>query len=164
MSAYERINASEQFDGRVRDSHEYRYKIAARYVRPTDIVVDAACGTAYAKRIIGAGKYIGIDKIQLGENLVADLNVWIPDFEFDVFVSMETLEHLDDWRHLLSVGRRAKRLMVISTPIVPTVGGNEFHVQDFTFTQITKELVQGGWKLVHCEEQEYMYGIWVLEK
>ncbi len=164
MSAYERIDASERFDGHIRESHEHRYKVAARYVLPTDIVVDAACGTAYAKPILKAGKYIGIDKADLGADVIADLNKWSPDFDFDVFISIETIEHLDDWRHLISVGQRAKRLMVISTPIVPTVGGNEFHVQNFTFAQITKELVRDGWKLVHCEEQEYTYGIWVLEK
>ncbi len=164
--SFERIDASERFDGRIRESHEYRYKMAARYVRPTDIVVDAACGTGYAKPILKAARYVGIDKVALGADIIADLETWEPDFDFDfdVFVSVETIEHLHDWKHLLAMGRRAKRIMVISTPIIPSTASNEFHVQDFTFFQITKELVQDGWKLIYCEEQMEEYGIWVLEK
>ncbi len=162
--SFERIDASPAFDGHIRESHEYRYKVAARYVRPTDIVVDAACGTGYAKPILKAARYVGIDKVALGADIVADLETWEPDFDFDVFVSVETIEHLFDWKHLLAMGRRAKRVMIISTPIIPSTMSNEFHVQNFTFAQITKELVRDGWKLVHCEEQEYTYGIWVLDK
>ncbi len=162
--SYERIDASAQFDGAIRESHEYRYKLAARYILPTDTVVDAACGTGYAEPILNAGKYFGVDKVNLGANIITDLETWEPNFDFDVFLSIETIEHLHNWQHLLEIGRRAKRLMVVSTPIVPSSASNEFHIQDFTFAQITKELVQGGWKLIHCEEQGGEYGIWVLER
>lgn len=161
---YERITNDPKFNGPVRDSHEYRYKIAGSYILPTDIVLDAACGTGYGKKFINCANYYGVDRIQLGNNIVGDLNTWRPDFDFDVFISFETIEHIHNYKNVIDFGKQAKRIMCVSTPIVPSVGSNEFHVHDFTFDQISNELIDDNWELIHSETQNADYGIWTLQR
>ncbi len=160
---YERIDESGRFDGSVRESHEFRYKLAGTYTQPDEIVLDAACGTGYGRQFL-RGLWRGVDKEDLGKNLVANLNTWIPDFPFDVLVSLETLEHLENWRNLIDIAHRARRMIILSTPIVPTVGSNQFHLQDFTKEQIDEALAHPDWQLKQFIVQNEEYGIWVLER
>jgi len=135
---YERITDDPQFDGGIRESHEWRYRWAAQYIEPNDIVIDAACGTAYSKKILNTPNYFGVDRFDGGADIIADLETWQPDFPFDVFVSIETIEHLSDdgVRNLLEIAKKARRYAIISTPIIPTKHRNEFHRQDFTYEQV----------------------------
>ncbi len=131
---YERIDDSSRFDGPIRESHVWRYLWANGYIKTDDVVLDCACGTGYARHILN-GKYIGVDKLA-GSDIVADLETWQPDFEFDVFVSIETIEHIHNYQNILDIAKKAKKYAIISTPIIPTKHRNEFHVQDFTFTEL----------------------------
>ena len=76
--------------------HEARYCLAAGFLRPGDVVVDAACGIAYGASVMcahGDVTYIGVDK-DLSEVVIvepsvvrlieADLTTWRPEFDFDV--------------------------------------------------------------------------------
>lgn len=157
--SYERISDDPMFDGHVRDSHEYRYEVASRFTTPQDIVLDAACGTGYGRKILRHKKYVGADRADLCDNLVVDLNTWKPDFDYDVMVSLETIEHIDDYTQLVENLKRAKKYFVVSAPIIPTKHRNPYHVHDFTKDSL-KELF-GDCKLVHEEEQLGIYSILV---
>lgn len=149
------IERLEQPDG----LHHFRYTFAARYVQPTDTVLDAACGTGYGREILGDCNWIGADKIG---PLVVDLETWIPTFGFDVFVGLETIEHLHDHTAYVQAAKRARRTIVLSTPIVPTKHVNDFHHQDFTRQQI--EDLFSDWTVETYECQSETYGLWAFTR
>jgi len=159
MSEYEFIDERPEFDI-ARVSHEYRYKVAGKYTTDNDIVVDMACGTAYGKKFLKYKRYIGVDKYNNGADIVTDLVNWEPDFDYDVAISLETIEHLSDYTQHIENLKRAKRI-VISVPIIPTKHRNKFHLQDFTKESI-KELFSDC-KLIHEEIQNDIYIILVYE-
>lgn len=141
---WERIPSSEWQQQR---GHVYRYELAEKLLNVGDIVIDAACGIGYGSTVLTANKaitYFGIDQVGaidaqfLGHGWFAakDLNTWTPDFNFDVAVCFETLEHLDNPAHMVSWLKQAKRLVILSVPTVPTKHMNEFHLHDFTVDEI----------------------------
>lgn len=159
MGEYEYIQDLPEFDA-VRESHEYRYKLAGQYTKDTDTVLDAACGTGYGRKFL-KGKYVGVDRNGHG-TITTDLQTFEPDFEYDVAVSLETIEHLPDYTQHIKNLKKAKRNIIISVPIIPTVGINPFHVHDFTEESI-KELFSDC-KLIHEEKQmDNIYIILVYE-
>lgn len=141
----------------MRESHEYRYRLAGGFTTDADVVLDAACGTGYGKNFL-KGKWIGVDREDLCGNVVADLNTWRPTFPFDVFVGFETIEHLYDPSAYVETAKRAG-LICLSTPIVPTVHRNAFHLRDYSKADI--EALFSDRVIVHYEEQAGLYGIWV---
>lgn len=170
---YERIDDSPEFDGIIRESHEYRYQVAGRYTKDTDTVLDSACGTGYGRKFL-KGHYVGVDKFKnLEVNcLQEDLETWVPRFEYDVFISIETIEHLYNYTQLVKNAKNSKRIIVISTPIIPTVvrlpngepDARHFHVQDFTMDKLKRIFEDEDWKIIHEEIQNNVYGIIVLQK
>lgn len=146
--------------------HSYRYRVAARFTRSSDIVLDSACGIGYGRQFL-KGRWIGVDK-EPGAGLVVDLCSWAPDFDYDVFVGLETIEHLDDFTAYVTAAQRAKRTIVISTPIIPTKHQNPWHVHDFTPESL--EALFDGWSVAHYETQADpilgpdIYGIWAFER
>lgn len=168
---YERIDDSPEFDGPTRESHEYRYKLAGTYTQDDDVVLDSACGTGYGKAFL-KGNYIGVDRFSDKANIVADLHYWIPDFNYDVFISFETIEHLVSYQQLVDNAKKSRRIIAVSTPIVPTVirdrYGNpdirHYHVNDFTMDQFKNIFVDETWSIVHEEIQGGRYGILILQR
>ena len=180
MPHYERIDESEQFDGRVRDSHEIRYKIASLFLGDSDSVIDACCGTGYGEQILLRGRileYHGIDKnppnrpemIQLDfEEDKIDWNYLVNEFDIfqpDLFVGLECIEHLnnDGVKNFVKVAQRAKKYIIISTPIKPN--SNPFHKQQFTKEEIVV-LFTGGestFELQHYFEQDDLYGLFIFK-
>lgn len=156
--AYERITDDEQFDG-TRESHIYRYKWAARFIEEEDVVLDAACGTGYGAEYL-PGSYVGVDKDELGQKFVADLETWKPDFEFDVFVGLETIEHLGDYSNYVDIAKRARKYIIISTPIIPNK--NPYHLQQFSKQDIID--LFSDQELEEYEEQDKRYGIFAFKK
>lgn len=154
---YERITEDHIFD-ESRESHEYRYKLIGKYSKDSDIIVDLACGTGYGMKFL-KGKYIGVDKENFCDNIVADLNEWKSNFDYDIAISFETIEHLKDYTQLVNNLKKAKRLIALSTPIIPTKHKNKFHLQDFTVKEI--ENLFKEFKLIHKEVQSNIYGVWI---
>lgn len=161
MTEYERIDDSPGHD-RARVSHEARYSLAGSFTTDSDVVVDAACGTGYGKRFL-RGEWVGVDREPLG-TIAADLQTWTPDFGFDVFVGLETIEHLADYAHYVEVAQSARKWIVISTPIVPTKHRNPFHVHDFTTEDIKALFAVGPWSLFAEYRQLDLYGLWVFKR
>ncbi|HQZ37887.1 MAG TPA: class I SAM-dependent methyltransferase [Vicinamibacterales bacterium] len=113
--------------GRRADAHVARYMWARRFVRPGDRVLDAACGLGYGSRLLVDGtladSVLGLDVDQSAITYAAehygaastrlsyavrDLSnlADLPDASFDVIVSFETVEHLEDPERFLAGCRR----------------------------------------------------------
>jgi ubiquinone/menaquinone biosynthesis C-methylase UbiE len=148
--------------------HEVRYALAAGLLRPGDVVVDAACGIGYGALVLDAHgdvTYYGVDrdtsivavKAHTRRTFIqADLQTWQPDFEFDVAVGFETIEHLESYDTYLEWIRRATRFIVVSVPIVPSKHDNVFHVHDFERDDIIKLVTANGdWRLFQYFDQPW---------
>jgi SAM-dependent methyltransferase len=127
---------------RAQTGHVERYEWAASLVRPGETVLDVACGIGYGAEILfpRAGSYIGVDRpgvpsatfAELGTFIETDIDSWTPRFGFDVAVCFETLEHVRKPERLAKIISKARRLVLVSVPTVPTVGINRWHFRDFT--------------------------------
>src|SRR5579872_51061 len=145
--AIERVVPDELEPGaRVLVEHLERYELAASLLLPEDEVVDAACGSGYGSAHLARycrsvrGYDVSADTVAYArtrypaDNLefhVRDLTAeQLPPC--DVVVSFETLEHLPAFEFFLESARAAaRRLVVLSTPIIPTKHFNPYHVHDF---------------------------------
>jgi hypothetical protein len=141
--------------------HLYRYELAASYLRTAELVVDIASGVGYGAEILTKKPvdYIGIDKIEPADEFAhigiffsgVDLDEWEPNFSWDVSVSFETLEHVANPARLAEILKRARRLIVLSTPTRPTKHVNPYHLHDFTVDDVLA--LFDDWELVHLEDQ-----------
>jgi hypothetical protein len=153
MPAKERLRLNAKSPARKR-----RYEFAATIVEESDIVLDCACGSRYGEGVFK--NWIGVDKSkEANPKLVRDLETWEADFPFDVFVGMETIEHLRDFRSYVRTAKRARKYIALSAPIVPTVHINTFHKQDLTKEEIIKIFEDPEWKLGQYEELTNARGI-----
>ena len=96
----------------LRNQHLARYRWAAAFA-PGLRVLDAACGTGYGSRILseaGARKVTSMDVSSdasgLGFVRADATRLPAKKAAFDLYVSFETLEHVEDDRALLSEARR----------------------------------------------------------
>ena len=111
------------------DAHIARYALAADMVRPGDTVVDCACGRGYGTAVMAGlsrgNRFIGVDAdedaveyaranygvikgVEFHRADAARLDD-MPDASVDLVVSMESLEHAEDWRAVLRTFRRILR-------------------------------------------------------
>jgi Methyltransferase domain len=126
--------------------HTFRYRLAAGFARPGDTVVDAACGSGYGAEFFEGIEYVGVDNDPgLEPTIVANLGEWQPDFDFDVFVGFETLEHLPDYGAYVQAAKQAKRWIVLSTPVVPTTHLNPFHHHNFAPGELASIFIDDQW-------------------
>jgi 2-polyprenyl-3-methyl-5-hydroxy-6-metoxy-1,4-benzoquinol methylase len=93
------------------ERHIARYKFAARFIQPEDVVLDCACGAGYGSAILAenAGSVLGVDisedtiKFAHETYLRGNTNFQCSDLSdltfaknrFNLVISMETLEHVD---------------------------------------------------------------------
>ncbi len=120
---------------RIWRDHIARYEFATRYVKGK-VVLDIGCGTGYGSKILhhkGASKVFGVDisgqpinfalskykndrlKFRVGDILSIDF----PSNHFDIVVSFETIEHVQNRERALSELLRVLKpdgLLVISSP------------------------------------------------
>lgn len=127
--------------------HIERYQMAAQLIKDGDVVLDAACGIGYGAQIINDytnAMYFGVDRsdgiavefLPFGWFRAVDLEVWEPEFQFDVGICFETLEHLQNPARWVDVLSRARREVIVSVPTVPTRHINEYHLHDFTVESV----------------------------
>jgi ubiquinone/menaquinone biosynthesis C-methylase UbiE len=114
--------------GRRSDAHMVRYSLAAKYVSPTDRVLDAACGLGYGieliRRIADPTAITGADISQFACDVAATHLLHVNDqvictdvthmplFEdgqFDFIASFETVEHVFEPEKLMAEFRRVLR-------------------------------------------------------
>lgn len=130
--------------------HVERYAYARGYVRDVR-VVDCACGTGYGSEILadgGARSVSGVDidaaaidfarEHHARENItycVGDAFTFQPGEPPDVWVTLETVEHLPDpERYLRAVRERLAPggILIASVPTTVSTDGNPFHLHDFS--------------------------------
>jgi len=145
--------------------HVARYHFAARYAAEKS-VLDIACGSGYGtaqfarQAAVAVGIDICFDPLKFarehdtaGHYAQASATA-LPfrDHSFDVVTAFEAIEHLRDWRALLSETRRVVRpdgLFFISTPnrlyyaeSRAHNGPNPFHVHEFEFEEFRDALAE----------------------
>jgi len=137
--------------------HIMRYIFAGRFLRPTDMVLDVACGcgygTHYLSQVASSGHVYGVDTStdalkQAGRYKDRDNLEYLPgdalslpfrDATFDVVISFETIEHLDDFHTFLTEIKRVLRpegVFICSTPnkaysLHPPYHRHEFYPEEF---------------------------------
>ena len=147
------------------NEHVARYAFASRLARGKR-VLDAGCGAGYgsAELAAAAESVVGVDRAPEAIEF-ARANYALPnlrfdeasceslpysDGSFDLVVAFEVIEHLENWRGLLSEARRVLSRggqLVVSTPnrLYYTEsrgreGANPFHVHEFEFEEFRAEL------------------------
>ena len=153
------------------DAHVARYLWAEKYVRQGDRVLDAACGLGYgsyalaelskASKITGVdGSDYGVDyarenfcpispKLDFFAGYIPECLAKYPDGHFDVIVSFETLEHVEqpevlftEFHRLLSPGGR----IVVSVPNdwsdESGEDPNPFHLHVYTLEKLRAQIKQ----------------------
>lgn len=134
----------------IQKSHLARYEMACDYIKKTDRVLDLACGVGYGSHIIvnrtDCSSVTAVDisreAIRYGKRYyshekiifkVADFSMLDSSSDmFDVIVSFETIEHVDDAKLLALFSRLLvpNGTLIISTPneeVVPFVPSQFIH-------------------------------------
>ena len=154
-----------QVDADLLNEHMARYQFAARLAGGKR-VLDAGCGAGYgsaelarvAQRVIGAD--IAREAVEFAGENYRRVNLHFeqascgalphPDGTFDLVVAFEVIEHLANWRELLTEARRLLApggQFVVSTPnrlyyteSRGAQGANPFHIHEFEFEEFRAEL------------------------
>lgn len=127
--------------------HLARYKFAQQFV-DKKVVLDAACGSGYGSQMLAEfarlvdGVDVDFDTIEhckekrYKDNIlyyVCDLEKFFPSKNYDVVVSFETIEHLEDPTLFLNeVSCWCRETFVFS---IPLNSPSEFHKQVYNLTQ-----------------------------
>lgn len=140
--------------------HISRYRFAAQFVAGKR-VLDVASGTGYGSELLkqaGATEVIGVDyasdavEYSLAEHCVGHpdyvlgdgIRLPLGDRLFDVIVSFETLEHVQEPDKMLAELRRVLKedgLIVVSTPNKGVyLEGNPFHTHELTYDEFLHSL------------------------
>lgn len=151
---------------RLRDEHTNRYEFVKNFCNGK-VVLDIACGTGYGTHLISevAKSIVGVDisskaidyaeknfkkeNIEFVESNCAKIN--FKDEQFDVIISLETIEHLNELarKEFYKVCKKSLRkdgLFIISTPNKKITSPytvkplNKYHVLEFTREKLKKEL------------------------
>jgi ubiquinone/menaquinone biosynthesis C-methylase UbiE len=138
--------------------HRQRYEWAAAYCK-NKLVLDVACGTGYGSEILarkGASKVVGLDIAYSFLNSNGEHNALLAggdvcklpfsDNTFEIVVSFETIEHIDNPEGLLAEIARVLRpegLCICSSPnrdFLPFTGEKEvnpFHISEMSYEEFT---------------------------
>ncbi len=179
----ERIDPKNDFQSDIYQEHWQRYLFAKKFVAGQK-VLDVACGTGYGSYLLaqsGAREVVGLDisgptieqarKDYRRENLRfcqerAEKMSW-PDNFFEVIVSFETIEHIDQDRLFLKEAARVLRpggLFIISTPnrilnlyyLIYRRPFNKFHFREYTRGKFLK-LLKNNFTIVDIYGQRSVY-------
>ena len=157
---------------RLEADHFARYHYASRFVSGK-AVLDIACGVGYGAqlaRAAGAKEVVGVDVSEEALRIArddyvsdgvtferGDVTTYGDDDAFDVVISFETIEHVDDPFAALRNIRRLLRTdgtLFVSSPNRPITSpkakdlrdkpANAFHVHEFTPRELRCALVESG--------------------
>ena len=160
----ERLMPEQQHGELVHAEHLARYRLAAQ-LAPGRRVLDVACGEGYGSALLagaGASSVVGVDldeatvehaRARHGiEARVGDVrSLPFEDDAFDLVVSFETIEHVEEPERALDELARvvaADGLVVVSTPNASqSLVENEFHVREFQHAEFVA-LLEGRFTAV----------------
>ncbi len=147
---------------RMVSSHRERYHLIRRYIKPGDRVLDCATGTGYGAAML-AKHCESVDAVDLSETAisyarehyrVSNLRFQVGsayqlpfgDSTFDLFCSIETIEHVDKPDQLVKEAIRVLKpggLFVVSTPnrVISNLKSNErpanpFHLFEWSLLEM----------------------------
>jgi len=138
--------------------HLARYNFAIPYCRDKK-VLDAACGAGYGTQMIKAVKGVDISEEAIeyaeenypcSEYEVCDLEKDSPVGKFDVVVSFETIEHLENPHYFLKKVAENSNLFVFSLPLN---NSSSFHKQVYNLEQ-AKNLISDYFNQIEWYQQE----------
>ena len=131
-------------------NRRFRYEWAKKFIRETDVVLDVGCGSGYGREILEpvCTSYLSVDYTPEAEpDIVADFNEYTPDFEYDVFIGFESIEHIKNTAHYVEMAKRAKTDIFITCPASETISWNPHHVYDFSVPDILRLFEDKDWKV-----------------
>jgi len=171
---------------RVMNDHLARYRFASSFVKGKK-VLDAACGSGYGTRLLkkaGAEFICGIDKskevvlyaqrhhgLRGCEFKYGDVtNLPFENNFFDVVISFETIEHLDEetQNNFLKEIRRVLKengIFIISTPnkkiLAPhkEKSDNPYHLKELYFKELLELIKKHRYEIVDIRGQRIMHKI-----
>lgn len=131
----ERLTEAEAAPAWVRHEHDARYQWAAGLVNGKD-VLDVACGTGYGAPLLKAGGAISVRGFDVDQSAIEEarrLHTWagiefdvadgtalpIPDQSCDIYLSFETIEHIENDAAYIAEAARVVRpggWFICSTP------------------------------------------------
>jgi 2-polyprenyl-3-methyl-5-hydroxy-6-metoxy-1,4-benzoquinol methylase len=131
------------FDDHVEREHLARY----HFVKPFcagKVVADIACGSGYGSEILRevAARVDSYDKEPLCGNFVIDLEKDAWTSQYDVIVSLETIEHLANPEFFLANAARTSRMLIVSSPIGEFKGYNPHHKQTWELDEFSALLAR----------------------
>lgn len=148
-------------------AHLVRYYFAKGFISVGDTVIDAACGTGYGSSMLAnvadtVYSYDQIEKINHPRNNIIYNKVNLETFNdfpaCDVAISLETIEHLDDYSALVkNICLGVRRFFVFSVPLGEIAGENPFHKQTFNLNSVENIIKLSGMKSFHSVMQGNHY-------
>jgi SAM-dependent methyltransferase len=168
LAARERMSVGEWVPPWLRYQHEERYRFAAN-MAADQRVLDAACGNGYGSVLMrerGAESVAGVDldwdavqqaarfhrRERVGFARTSATGLPFRDATFDLFVSLETVEHIDDDAAYVAEARRVLKqdgTFICSTPNRAVLNPgrelrdrpfNSFHVREYTRPELEQLL------------------------
>ena len=165
--------------------HKQRYEFACSKLSSDMRIADMACGAGYGSWLMSSrvGSVVGVD---ISEDALAHArsnfsgnNVefihgdeYLFESAFDVVISFETIEHMDESDgddFLCKIRKSLKRngLLIISTPINKTenkINVTEFHIREYDDYEFPKKLEENGFEIIEMLGQgspyhEKLYGV-----
>lgn len=182
----ERISLNEWLPPWVRHQHVTRYEWLVDFIKGR-LVIEAACGTGYGSRIMIEGGARRVDSFDLSPETISKArkehpleglnfevgdatNLPVSDHSYDLFVSLETIEHIEADRAFLSEVLRVLKpggRFICSTPNREltnpgtSIGDHPFnphHVREYSYAEF-ESLMKEHFKDVELYYQtSYGYG------
>lgn len=161
---------AETVDG-IRRDHTARYEWAAKRIPEKSNIIDVACGVGYGTNILAKAGHAAVGIDISGEAIAyarkhyghirnrfqhGDASNLENIGEFDVGVSFETIEHVEDPRPLLRTLHRAAPRLLASVPNedeFPYIG-YDFHFRHYTKSEFESLLNETGWQVEEWFGQE----------
>lgn len=133
-------------------AHLERYQFAALVAGPERKILDFGCGVGYGTALLRSCGHsvLGVDTSEQAMRLAEErygmvgfqrlqirptetaLRALARTAHFDICCALEVLEHLERPELFLQVAARTIPELVVSVPVIPTVGVNPHHRHDFT--------------------------------
>ncbi len=163
----------------VSKDHRLRYQKASEYIKSENNVLDIACGIGYGSYMMSvdhsSSKFTGVDisektitfanKFYKRKNInyINDncLTVPLEDKSFDVIVSFETVEHIDEDSALLERLHKALKddgTLITSVPnqdYMPfSKDTHPYHVRHYTYEEISQIISDAGFEVTEVFSQK----------
>lgn len=143
--------------------HVYRYSASLNYITNNDTVLDLACGNGFGTNLISekAKKVYGLDLDKETVDLCKDkyssgnlhfkegdaTNLSFDDNYFNVILSFETIEHIDNYELVFKEYSRVLKnngIVIFSTPNRPINSPNgvknPFHIREWNKSELINDL------------------------